>query len=108
MIIMINIKEKIFIDTLNIVGITPFSHDETAESLDEIYKYEDPIEETIDFAFCELTRPKGNFDLIFPLKTNIEKYRKLIRKKCVENENFFYLLISLLFGFIFLTFSTKI
>ena len=82
------IKEKIFIDTLNIVGITPFSHDETAESLDEIYKYEDPIEETIDFAFCELTRPKGNFDLIFPLKTNIEKYRKLIRKKCVENEQF--------------------
>ena len=82
------IKEKIFIDTLNIVGITPFSHDETAESLDEIYKYEDPIEETIDFAFCELTRPKGNFDLIFPLKNNIEKYRKLIRKKCVENEQF--------------------
>ena len=82
------IKEKIFIDTLNIVGITPFSHDESGETLDEIYKYEDPIQETIDFAFCELTRPKGNFDLIFPLKNNIEKYGKLIRKKVVENEKF--------------------
>ena len=30
------IKERIFVDTLNIVSITPFSHDENQEPLDEI------------------------------------------------------------------------
>ena len=82
------IKEKIFIDVLNIIGIIPFSHDENQESLDEIFSYDDPIEESVDFAFCELTRPQGNFELIFPLENNIDKYKKLIRIKNKENEQF--------------------
>ena len=82
------IKERIFVDTLNIVGITPFSHDENQEPLDEIYVYDDPIEEAVEFAFCELTRPKGNFDLIFPFKKNIDNYAKFFRKKYIENEKF--------------------
>ena len=82
------IKERIFVDTLNIVGITPFSHDENQETLDEIFVYDDPIQEAVEYAFCELTRPKGYFDLIFPLKNNIDKYAKFFRKKIIENEKF--------------------
>jgi hypothetical protein len=82
------IKERIFIDTLNIVGLVPFSHDEKFETLDEILHYDDTIQENVDFAFCELTRPKGNFKLIFPLKKNIDKYKKYITTKLKENEIF--------------------
>ena len=73
-----NIKQNIFIDTLNIIGIIPFTHDENQEPLDEIFSYSDPVEEAVDFAFCELTRPQGHFELIFPLKNNIDKYKKFI------------------------------
>ena len=82
------IKERIYVDTLNIVGITPFSHDENQEPIDDIYIYDDPVQEAVEFAFCELTRPKGNFDLIFPLKKNIDKYAKFFKKKGIENSKF--------------------
>ena len=82
------INEKIFIDTLNIIGIIPFSHDEKGEPLDEVYKYESPVNELVEDAFCELTRPKGGYDLIFPLKKNIDEYKKFFRKKLPENELF--------------------
>ena len=80
------INEKLFIDTLNIIGIVPFSHDEKGEPLDEVYNYDNPVNELVEDAFCELTRPKGSYDLIFPLKKNIEEYRKYFRKKLPENE----------------------
>ena len=82
------INEKIFIDTLNIIGIIPFSHDEKGEPLDEVYQYESPVNELVEDAFCELTRPKGGYDLIFPLKKNIDVYKKFFRKKLPENELF--------------------
>ena len=82
------INEKLFIDTLNIVGIIPFSHDEKGEPLDEEYKYDNPVNELVEDAFCELTRPKGSYDLIFPLKKNIDNYKKFIRRKLPENELF--------------------
>ena len=82
------IKESIFADTLNIIGLIPFSHDIKQETLDEEYKNDDPIQEAVDNAFCELTRPSGDFELIFPIKSNIEKYKKFIRNKLPENEEF--------------------
>ena len=82
------IKESIFTDTLNIIGLIPFSHDIKQETLDEEYKNDDPIQEAVDNAFCELTRPSGDFELIFPIKSNIEKYKKFIRNKLPENEEF--------------------
>ena len=82
------VKENLFLDTLNIVGIIPFSHDEKGEPLDDGYKIYNPVQEAVDNGFCELTRPKGNFELIFPLKKNIDKYKKFIRIKLPENENF--------------------
>ena len=82
------VKENIFVDTLNIVGIVPFSHDEKVETLDEVYKYNSKIDENVDYAYCELTRPRGSFDLIFPLKDNIDKYKKFFRINLLENEKF--------------------
>lgn len=82
------INEKIFIDTLNIIGIIPFSHDEKGEPLDEVYKFDSTVNELVENAFCELTRPKGSYDLIFPLKKNIDEYKKYFRKKLPENELF--------------------
>ena len=82
------IKQDKFIDTLNIIGIIIFSHDENQEPLDDEYKNDDQVQEAIDIASCELTRPKGYFDLIFPLKKNIDKYAKFFRKKNIENEKF--------------------
>ena len=82
------INEKIFIDTLNIIGLIPFTHDEKGEPLDEVFKYDSSVNELVEDAFCELTRPKGSYDLIFPLKKNIDIYKKFIRKKLPENELF--------------------
>ena len=82
------VKEKIFVDTLNIVGIVPFSHDNKSEPFDEAYQYEDKVEEAVDYSYCELTRPRGDFELIFPLKDNIDIYRKYFRVNLPENEKF--------------------
>ena len=82
------VKEKIFVDTLNIVGIVPFSHDIKSEPFDEAYQYEDKVEEAVDYSYCELTRPRGDFELIFPLKDNIDIYRKYFRVNLTENEKF--------------------
>ena len=79
-------KKKLFVDTLNIIGIIPFSHDENAEPLDDINVYDDPIQEAVEFGYCELTRPKGDFELVFPLKNNIDKYKRFIKVKLPENE----------------------
>ena len=83
-----DVNENLFIDTMNIIGIIPFSHDEKGEPLDEVYKFDNPVNELVEDAFCELTRPKGGYDLIFPLKKNIDKYKKFIRRKLPENELF--------------------
>ena len=80
------VKEKIFIDTLNIIGMIPFSHDNKLETFDAIYKYDDKIEESVDYAYCELTRPRGSFELIFPLKDNIDIYKKYFNMFLFENE----------------------
>jgi hypothetical protein len=82
------VKEKIFVDTLNIVGIVPFSHDNKSEPFDEVYQYEDKVEEAVDYSYCELTRPRGDFELIFPLKDNIDIYKKYFRVNLPENEKF--------------------
>ena len=59
---------NIIVDTLNIVGLGP------------INKYTDNKNINIEDSICELERPKGMYKLIFPLKTNIEKYKKYYLK----------------------------
>ena len=74
------IKSNLFVDTLNIVGISPFSHDKEHKLFDKGYSYEDKVEKRVDDAFCELTRPRGDYELIFPLKDNIDKYKNFFFK----------------------------
>jgi hypothetical protein len=83
------IKSNLFVDTLNIVGITPFSHFKNHKSFDDDLYYKNEYEKKVDKAYCELTRPRGDFKLIFPLKSNIETYRKFFFKSvCKENKLF--------------------
>ena len=82
------VKQNIFVDSLNLVGITPFSHEKNPKSFDEEYQYSNPIDEAVEYAYCELMKPRGDFELIFPLKENIDKYRKFFVENTETNEKF--------------------
>ena len=79
------IKTNLFVDTLNIIGISHFSknffyHFIKKENNDyENYKY------SLNNAFCELMRPRGDYELIFPIKNNINKYKKYFKNNFKEN-----------------------
>ena len=77
------IKPQLIADTLNIVGITPYSHDFN----DDFKAYDGDNEEELDDdedgvnrALCEFGRPRGRFELIFPLKENFNYYKKFYKK----------------------------
>ena len=80
------IKTNLFIDTLNIVGLIPFSHEKNYKAFDRSNPIKDTVMDDVDYAICELTKPRGDFELIFPLKSNIQNYKKLFFKN-VSNEN---------------------
>ena len=82
------IKLNLFVDMLNLVGIVPFSHDKELNLIDKELFFNSNNEELINNAFCELTRPRGDLELIFPLKENIEKYKKYFIKNNEENIKF--------------------
>lgn len=68
------IKPNLFIDTLNIIGITPFSHREYLKEKENNLKIN--LKEVINNAICELYRPRGNYELIFPTQKSINQYYK--------------------------------
>ena len=81
------IYDHLISDVLNIIGVVPFSHDEMQKTFDKnIYKYDNDILESVDDALCEFTRPKGVFELIFPIKNNINDYKKYFEKINDENK----------------------
>ena len=89
----LKLKPQLIADTLNLVGITPYSHDykDNFESYD--YKGNDINEEDIDDdedgvnrALCEFGRPKGRFELIFPLKNNVDYYKKFFSEDRTADE----------------------
>ena len=79
------VKANLFVDTLNIVGLQLFSHRGKYKSFDKEYKYNSESDELVDRAFCELTRPRGDYELIFPLKENIQQYKKYFINNTIEN-----------------------
>ena len=87
----ISIKTNLFVDILNIVGIIPFSK-KNFKTFDKEYKFKNKINESINNAFCELNRPRGDLELIFPLKDNINKYKKYFNNISDENEIFWKIL----------------
>ena len=81
------IYDHLFSDVLNIVGVVPFAHDELLKTLDtNIYTYENEVIESVDDALCEFSREKGVFELIFPLKNNINNYKKYFEEITEENK----------------------
>ena len=89
------IYENIIADILNIIGVIPFAHDNSQEPLDKnIYYYNNKIEEIVDDTLCEFSRPRGLFELIFPLKKNINKYKKYYDKITPENQKLWDILLE--------------
>jgi hypothetical protein len=83
------IKSNLFADTLNIAGITLFSHQKNYRAFDKDIYSNNSIQNMVDNAVCELTRPRGDYELIFPLKKNIDEYKKYFYKGVrLENKLF--------------------
>lgn len=87
------IKTNLFVDTLNIVGIIPFSK-KTFKSLDKQYTFKNNIDQLVNNANCEIYRPRGNYELIFPVKENLYKYKKYFIHNNQENEKFWAKIIK--------------
>lgn len=81
------LKTNLLVDTFNLVGITPFSQ-EMFYSKDKKININDNTDNLINNAFCEFSRPKGDYELIFPLNENINKYKKFFKDKNEINELF--------------------
>ena len=80
------IKTNILVDTLNIVGISPYPKN---KNLNRIIQPKINIDYNVNLAVCELSRPRGDFELIFPLKDNIDIYKKFFKKiNNMENKLF--------------------
>ena len=81
------LKTNLLVDTFNLVGITPFSQ-EMFYNKDKKININDNTDNLINNALCEFSRPKGDYELIFPLNENINKYKKFFKDKNEINELF--------------------
>jgi hypothetical protein len=84
------LKPQLVADCLNIVGIIPYSHDykDDFETYEKNYNNNndmDEVEDVVNSSICELGRPRGRFELIFPLKENINYYKQFLKKEYKEN-----------------------
>ena len=79
--------DSLITDILNIIGIVPFNHNETQQPLDkDVYIYDNKVEEIVDDSLCEFGRPRGMFDLVYPLKNNVNKYKKFYERVLPESQ----------------------
>lgn len=81
------LKTNLLVDTFNLVGITPFSQ-EMFYNKDKEININDSADDLINNAFCEFSRPKGDYELIFPVNENTDKYKKFFKDKNEINELF--------------------
>ena len=79
------IKPEVIKNYLNIIGLVPFSH-KNNKPLDDVYEYKDKIEEMVDDSLCEFERSDGDLERIFPLKDNVDYYKKFFESPGKENE----------------------
>ena len=83
----IKLKPQLVADVLNLVGITPYSHDyredfkayENENKINNMNKRKE-MEYDVNRALCEFGKPRGRFELIFPIKDKIDYYRKFFGK----------------------------
>ena len=71
---------------LNLLGIVPYNHI-NGKILEKDIKcnFKNKIDEMINNAFCEFNRDFGNIKRIFPIKSNLEYYKKFIEEPGEEN-----------------------
>ena len=75
---------NILADTLNIIGIRKYNCNNLNNKNN---KTEENIKEIIEESLCELDRPRGGYKLIFPLKNNVEKYKKFFENNITKEDN---------------------
>ena len=81
------IKSNLFADTLNLIGMFPFSR-KNDNSLKNKFKYDEFDNDNFNNALCELYRPRGNYELIFPTKETIKQYYKYFLNISEVNKKF--------------------
>lgn len=85
------IKTILLVDTLNLVGLSIFSKNIIFKnSKNRIIS----VKENVNNAVCELSRPRGGYDLIFPLKENIKNYKKYFFDVNNEENELFWKIID--------------
>ena len=77
---------NIVADTLNIIGI----RSKKLNVVNEQKNKEDLLKENLEESICELDRPRGGYKLIFPLKNNVEKYKKFFGNNISEEDQEFW------------------
>ena len=71
---------------LNLLGFVPYNHiNGKILEKDIKCKFKNKIDEMINNAFCEFNRDFGNIKRIFPIKSNLEYYKKFIKEAGEEN-----------------------
>ncbi|ORY13327.1 TTL-domain-containing protein [Neocallimastix californiae] len=80
-----SLKYKLMDDTFNIVGLVPYSHI-TGLAMEGECEYKDPVDEAVQQSVCEITRPTGGYKRIFPLKENIDYYKKFFEEVSPNNQ----------------------
>ena len=86
----LKLKPQLVADILNIVGISLFSHDYR----DNFKAYDDDLEneqigenqEGVEGALCEFGRPRGKFELIFPVKEKTNYYKQFYKANIEADE----------------------
>lgn len=81
-----NLKYKLMHDMFNIIGMVPYSHIDN-HALEGECEYNNSTEEAVQQSICEFTRPLGGFEQIFPLKENIEFYKKFFKEISENNKS---------------------
>ena len=73
---------NIIADTLNIIGIRP----KNLNVVNESKKKKDLLKENLEESLCELDRPRGGYELILPMKNNVDKYKKFFGENIPEED----------------------
>jgi len=85
------IKTNLIVDMFNLVGISLFNKNMAFYEKKEI---KNSVEDNVQNALCELKRPRGDFELIFPLKENIDTYNKFFKGRNNEENTVFWNIIK--------------
>ena len=85
------LKPQLVADTLNLVGISPYSHDyrDDFEAYDKEIINNNKNEEMlydVNRALCEFGKPRGRFELIFPIKNKVNYYKQFFSKNKILDE----------------------